>query len=123
MLRNFGIRLVVNAVSLWFSTWLFDYGFINAMHPTVQGRILFFLLLSLIFTLVNMIIKPVIKLLSLPLIILTLGLFTLIINGVVVIIAWQLVADYSVGIINAVATGVVISLANLLVTNNLEEKK
>lgn len=120
MLKKFIIRLVANAVSLWFSAWLFEYGFINALHTTLQGKIMFFLLLSLVFTLINMFIKPVLQILSLPLVILTLGLFTVVINGLVVIIAWQLAADYSLGWVNAIATGLVISLVNLLITNNLE---
>ncbi|WP_068156136.1 phage holin family protein [Rhodococcus phenolicus] len=78
------LRLVINAVGLWLAATLVDGVRIGAMEGDdgITGRtILALLVLALIFTIVNALVKPLVKLLSLPLLILTLGLFTLVINA------------------------------------------
>jgi hypothetical protein len=53
-----------------------------------SGDLLPFLAVALVFGIVNAFIGPVVKLLALPLIILTLGLFALVVNGFAVGVAW-----------------------------------
>lgn len=80
MLVNFGIQTVINAVALWVAAWAVPG--IGFGRDGGAGRIILtILLVSLIFTAVNAIVKPLVKLISLPLIILTLGLFLFIINA------------------------------------------
>ena len=67
------ISIFVNAVALWAAAWILGGG---DMVDGVMGWIV----LAIIFGLVNTFIKPIIKLFSLPLTVLTLGLFTLVIN-------------------------------------------
>lgn len=67
------LKLLINALALWLASELV--GGID-----LRGDFWGILLVALIFGLVNTFIKPVLKLLSFPVIILTLGLFTLIIN-------------------------------------------
>ncbi len=76
-----------------------------------------------ILAVLNAIIKPILVVLSLPAILLTLGLFMLIINGVTVYLASKL--DHSLQISSfgaAILTGVIIGLVNYLVTAILEER-
>jgi putative membrane protein len=71
---NFLIRLLVNAAALWVATRIVP-------GVTYSGDFLPFLAVALVFGIVNAIIGTVVKLLSLPLIILTLGIFLLVVNG------------------------------------------
>ncbi len=80
------LRLVINAVGLWLAATLVNGvdigGAVEGDEGGLTGRtILALLVLALIFTIVNALVKPFVKLLSLPLLILTLGLFTLVINA------------------------------------------
>ena len=71
---GFLIRLLVNAAALWVATRL-------VRGVTYSGALIPFLGVALVFGIVNVFIRPVAKLLALPLIILTLGIFALIVNG------------------------------------------
>ena len=70
----FLVRLLVNAAALWVAT-----RFVPGV--TYSGELLPFLGVALVFGIVNAFIRPVAKLLTLPLIILTLGIFALVVNG------------------------------------------
>ena len=71
---GFLIRLLVNAAALWVATRLVP-------GVTYSGEVLPFLGVALVFGIVNAFIRPVAKLLTLPLIIVTLGIFAFIVNG------------------------------------------
>jgi putative membrane protein len=71
---GFLIRLLVNAAALWVATRIVP-------GVTYSGDFLPFLLVALVFGIVNAFIGPAVKLLALPLIILTLGIFALVVNG------------------------------------------
>jgi len=73
------VRLIVNGLALWVATEIVDGVSITSDSTSNQGVTL--LIVALIFGVVNAVIKPIVKLLSLPLLILTLGLFTLIVNA------------------------------------------
>ena len=76
------LSFVGTAVSLWVAVWLVP-GF------EFDGSFGQFLLVALILGLVNAIIKPIMKLFSLPLIVLTLGLFILVVNALALqIVTW-----------------------------------
>jgi len=70
----FLVRLLVNAAALWVATRLVP-------GVTYSGEVLPFMGVALVFGIVNAFIRPVAKLLTLPLIILTLGIFALVVNG------------------------------------------
>ncbi|NYG06812.1 putative membrane protein [Phycicoccus badiiscoriae] len=73
------IKIAINAVALWVAAWLlpgisFGAGKFGSKFATV-------VLVALVFGLVNTVVKPIAKLLSFPFIVLTLGLFTFIVNA------------------------------------------
>ena len=68
------IRIIFNSLSLWVASLILD-------KVTLTDNILQILFVGLIFGLVNALIRPFLKLISAPIIIVTLGLFTLIINA------------------------------------------
>ena len=72
---RFLLRLLINAAALWVAVQIVP-------GITYQGGVLPFLGVALVFGLLNAFIRPVLKLLTLPIIFLTLGLFALVINGV-----------------------------------------
>jgi putative membrane protein len=73
------IRLLVNAVALWVATLIVSG--VEIEQASTQEQVLTLLVVALIFALVNIVVRPVVKLLSLPLYVLTLGLFTFIVNA------------------------------------------
>jgi putative membrane protein len=71
---RFFIRLLVNAAALWVATQVVP-------GVSYAGGPLPLLGVALVFGVVNALIRPVAKILTFPLIILTLGIFALVING------------------------------------------
>lgn len=81
-MTKFLVRLAVNAVAIWLAARWIDG--ISMSTDTID-----ILLISFIFGISNAVIKPFITLFSLPFIVLTLGLFTLVVNGVILYLtAW-----------------------------------
>ena len=86
----FFARLLVNAAALWVAT---------RIVPGVRyaGSALPFLGVALVFGVVNAIIRPVAKILTFPVIILTLGLFALVVNGLMLWLTSSLSAALGLG--------------------------
>jgi putative membrane protein len=76
---KFLVWVVVNALALAAAALLLDG--IRLTGSTSQDRVITLVLVALIFGIVNTVVAPVVKLLSLPFIILTLGLFLLVVNA------------------------------------------
>ena len=72
---RFLLRLLINAAALWVAVQI-----VHGITYTSDDWVPFFAV-ALIFGVVNAFIRPVLKLLSLPLIVLTFGLFALVVNG------------------------------------------
>jgi putative membrane protein len=80
-MKSFVIRVLVNGVALWVAAF-----FVRGIHladgaTSTSSQIVTILWVALIFGLLNALIKPILTILSLPVIVLTLGLFTLIVNA------------------------------------------
>jgi putative membrane protein len=76
------IRLIVNAIALWAAVQLVP-------GLSYEGGPVTLFLVALIFGLVNALVRPLITLLTCPLIMVTLGLFVLVINGIMLALtAW-----------------------------------
>jgi putative membrane protein len=71
---RFLLRLVITAVALWAAVAL-----VNGI--TFTGSWLSLLIVALIFGLINAVVRPLLKLLTCPLVLLTLGLFIFVINA------------------------------------------
>jgi putative membrane protein len=112
-MRTFVLRLVINALALAATA---------AMLPGIHirdDRVMTLLVIALIFGLVNAILKPVVWVLSCPLIVLTLGLFALVINGILLLVTdalsgsrfevdgfgWAILGGLLVGLISTVLEG------------------
>lgn len=87
-MASFLIRAGLTGLALWIVTLVVDgIGFVGG--DTTAQRIGIIFVVAVIFGLVNAFIKPVVQLLSIPLYILTLGLFHIVINALMLwITAW-----------------------------------
>lgn len=90
-MNRFIIRWAINAAALYAAIHL-----VPGIHPqnTGWGAILG---LALIFGLINALISPILKLLTCPLILLTLGLFTMLINTFIFYLAGQVGTWFGIG--------------------------
>jgi putative membrane protein len=117
---TFLIRWALNSFGLWVAArLLMGHG---VWYDETEGFVLFFWA-GLVLSLVNAVLKPLIVVLSLPAILLTLGLFTLIVNGLTVWVASLLVPGFTVTFWAAVLAGMIISLINYVLTNLFELNK
>lgn len=81
------------------------------------------LIAGFILAIVNAVIKPIVVILSLPAILFSLGLFMIVINGLMVLLVSKLYAPLEVTNFGAaMLAGMVIGLVNYLVTTIMEEK-
>jgi putative membrane protein len=91
---SFIVRVLINGLALWIASWILSGLDISTSATTEAvaqsgvsqgtdpiGIILAYLFIGLIFGLVNALVRPIVSLLSLPITILTLGLFTIVINA------------------------------------------
>ena len=79
---NMIVGILVTAAALWVTTAL-----VSGIQ--IESSVGAFLIVAVVFGLVNVFIRPVIKLLSLPVTIITLGLFTFVINALMLMLtAW-----------------------------------
>jgi putative membrane protein len=87
---RFFVRLIVNAAALWVAVQLVP-------GVTFAGGWLPFFGVACVFGVVNAFIRPVTKILTLPLIILTLGIFALVVNGLMLWLTSSLSAALGLG--------------------------
>ncbi|MGC0415311.1 phage holin family protein [Embleya sp. AB8] len=79
-MKSLIVKLVANALAIWFASW-FVSGIDLADGASAGTKAKTIVVVALIFGIVNTVIKPIVKLLSLPLFVLTLGLITFVINA------------------------------------------
>ncbi|MHA7270228.1 phage holin family protein [Arthrobacter sp. HLT1-20] len=92
-MRNFLIQVGINAVALWIASWILPGMAIASSSAagtdSTFNTVLAYLFVGLVFGVVNALVKPIVKLLALPVTILTLGLFTIVINAAMLwLTAW-----------------------------------
>jgi putative membrane protein len=117
------LRILINAAALWLTAQVID-----AFQLT--GDVLGILIVAVIFGLVNALIRPVVSLLSLPITCLTLGLFTLVINTVMLLLTDALagnlltISSSSPGrLVWAFIASILISLISVILSSVLIEKE
>jgi putative membrane protein len=111
---RFLLRLLINAAALWLAVKIVP-------GITYSGEWLPFFGVALVFGLVNAFIRPLVKLLTLPIIFLTLGLFALVVNGMMLMLtAWlsnKLAMNFQVsGCWTATLGALVVSIVSALLS-------
>jgi putative membrane protein len=110
---KFVVKVVLLAVVFYFVAKYVP-GIVVETNPSaVLGLSVTFVWLALLFAVVNAVLRPVLKLLSLPFVILTLGLFYLVINAALLGITAAISAELQVtGLVPAVVGGFFLALAS-----------
>jgi putative membrane protein len=114
---RFVVRWLVSALGLWIAAGLLS-------GKVSYGSNLGVLVIAgLLLAVLNTVLKPLLVILSLPAILFTLGLFMIVINGIIVVVVSKLYSPLQVeGFGTAMLAGMVIGLVNYLVTTILEDK-
>jgi putative membrane protein len=115
---DYVIQILINAAALYVAQLLidgvdFDFGQENAW--------LSFLLVALIFGLVNTFLKPVLRILTLPITIITVGLFLLVLNALLLLLVGAISSELRLGFtvdgfLPALLGSIVISIVGLLLS-------
>ncbi|GAA1572553.1 MULTISPECIES: phage holin family protein [Streptomyces] len=126
-MTNFVVKTLANAAALAVAIWLVSGITLDDHSSSLGHRTLTLVLVALVFGLVNLIVKPVVKFLSLPLFVLTLGLFTLVVNALMLLLtSWlakQLDLSFHVeGFWSALLGGLIISVVSWAVNLALPDK-
>ncbi|HEX8226751.1 MAG TPA: phage holin family protein [Candidatus Saccharimonadales bacterium] len=117
-LSRFLLRWLVSSLGLWIAAGLLS----NSID--YQDRIGVILIAGLLLAVVNACVKPFIVILSLPAILLTLGLFMIVVNGLMVFLVSKLYAPLEVtNFWAAILAGMIIGLVNYLVTAILDNNR
>jgi putative membrane protein len=111
---HFLARLLINAAALWVATYVVP-------GIAYQGRWTSLLVVALVFGVLNASVRPLLKVLTFPLLILSLGLFTLVINALMLwLTGWvsdRLALGFHVaGFWAAFWGGLVVSIVSLLLS-------
>jgi len=115
---RFFIRWLVCSLGLWIAAGLLN------NRITYNSQIGVIIIAGLILAIVNAIIKPLVIILSLPAILFTLGLFMIVINGLMILLVSKLYTPLHVtNFWGAILAGVIIGLVNYLVTAILEMRE
>lgn len=108
-LKTFIFRVLVNALAIWLAAQL---GLLSYGNTVVN-----LLIAAAILAILNAAIKPLLVIFTLPAIVLTLGLFTVFINGFIIVLVSWLFNKFTVGSFwSAMLVGILIGLVNYTVT-------
>lgn len=114
-MKNFIVKTLANAAALGVATWLIED--ITLTGDSNARKAWSLILVALVFGVVNWLVKPVVKVLSFPLFILTLGLITLVVNALMLLLtswlAGKLDLDFHVhGFWTAIVGGLIVSVVS-----------
>ena len=110
---GFLIRMVVTAASLWVATLIVPG---VTIQPQGMDYLVALALSALILGLLNAVVRPILLVLSLPITCLTLGLFIVILNGLMLVLLslFGFTGFHVDNFLSAILAGVVISITSFL---------
>lgn len=113
--KDFWLKILVMTIAICIVCWIWGADEPSMDRPYIAGPI-YALLLAIVISILNGFIKPVLSLFSIHLIISTLGLFMLVINAIIVMIAAWLMGDkFDInGFGNALLFSIIVSVLSFL---------
>jgi putative membrane protein len=122
-MNKFLLRLLINAVALYAAVSLVD-----GIQAVPEANWVSYLGLGLIFGLLNALVRPLLKFLTCPLIVLTLGLFTLVINTVLFWLTGVIGLNFGIGFTvdgfwPAFLGGLIVSIVSIVLTTVLKDDR
>jgi putative membrane protein len=116
-LTTFGARWLASSLGLWIAAAI-----LGAERMTVSGHWAAWIIAGLVLAIINMFIKPFIIFLSLPALLLTLGLFMFVVNGfLILLVHWIYPTLYVKNLGVAIVAGMILGLVNWLISQVLED--
>lgn len=120
-MRNLVIRLTVNTLALYAAVWLLP----GLRYEGSEAR---FLLVGLLFGVVNSLLRPLLTILTCPLVVATLGLFTLVINALLILATGWLSERWGFGFsvdgfLPAFLGGIIVGITSTILALFLREQK
>lgn len=117
---SFLLRVIINAAAIWLAAQLLS-GLEVVGGDDTSTTVIVYLVLGLVFGLVNAVVKPIVKLISFPLYILTLGLFTFVVNALMLMLTGWLSeqTDYGLRVDNfgtAFVGALIISIVSFILS-------
>ncbi|WP_024286444.1 phage holin family protein [Cellulomonas sp. KRMCY2] len=117
---SFVLRVIINAVAIWLATRILT-GLEVVGGDDTATTVIVFLVVGLVFGLVNAVVKPIVKVFAFPVYLLTLGLFTLVVNALMLMLTGWLSeqSDYGLRIDNfgtAVLGALIISIVSFVLS-------
>jgi putative membrane protein len=133
MLR-FLVRVLINGIAIWLTAlWLGGVEIVVGEGALDTGRawldtLIVVAVIAVIFTLVSMVIKPIVQILSIPFYILTLGLFHLVVNALMLLLTSWISGLTNYGLIvdgwwTAVLAALIISVIAVVLSIFMPDKK
>ncbi|MDB5166833.1 MAG: putative rane protein [Candidatus Saccharibacteria bacterium] len=117
-ISRFALRWFVSSLGLWIAAGLLG----NTI--TYQSQVRVIVIAGFILALINVFIRPLVVILSLPAILLSLGLFMVIVNGFMVFLVSKFYPSLEITNFGAaILAGMIIGLVNYLVSAILEGKE
>ena len=121
-MTKFTLRLAINAIALYLAVWILP-------GLDLTGGVVSLLWIALIFGVVNALLGPLLKFLSCGLILLTLGLFTLVINTFLFWLTYVVSNSFGLGLIiydpiwwNAFLGAVIVSVVSFIMSMILKDE-
>ncbi|WP_025158003.1 phage holin family protein [Leifsonia aquatica] len=124
---RFLLKVIINALALWLTTLIVSGVTVHPYEDTTSATVLTYLLIAVIFGVVNAVIGTAIRVVAFPLYILTLGLISLVVNALLLlIVSWISdamgfglhVDGFWAGVLGALVLGIIAWLFGLIVRPN-----
>jgi len=113
VMLKIAIRLIVQALAIYITAWLLSGVSVDGLYAS--------LVVAIVLSLINTFIKPVLLLLTLPINVITLGLFTFVVNALLILAADHLVQGFAVANFWwAIIFGLVLSVINWVLVKIVE---
>ena len=107
-MAKFVLRALISALGLWVASMLLR-------HSVVVDSLGSLLAAAILLGLANAIVRPILVILTLPISLITLGLFLLVINGLMVLLVSHLLRGFHVhGLIAAIEVSVIVWITGLV---------
>lgn len=124
------LRLLANAAALAVATWLLPG--ISLTADSLSDKVIALLIIALIFGVLNAVVKPIFTLVTSPIVLLTLGLFLLVINALMLLLTswiaglvglgWQ-VSNFWWAVLGALIVSIVSFILNAFLKDKNEARR
>lgn len=110
---KFIAKIIVSTLAVLITTWFLSGVTISGVNDT--DKFLTALMVAIALAFLNTVLKPILAFLTIPITILTLGLFYLVLNAIIILLADKLVPDFHVsGFLTALLFSIILSFVTSL---------